>query len=71
MKETLLKLKLKKSEDRGGTYYLTTFIEETPVVVDSWERPELFRELLKFWRESSEIKRTTLNSRHNPLPDNK
>ncbi len=62
-KENLLKLKLKRSNNRGGTYYLTTFIEGKSLVIDSWERPELFRELLKFWRESSSLADDVWNSR--------
>lgn len=65
MKTTVINLKLKKSEDRGGTFYLTTFSNGKPLVVDSWERPELFKELLKFARESAsgQTEREVWNSR--------
>jgi len=66
MKNTVMSIKVKQSEDRLNTFYLTTFIDGKHIVVDSWEYPELFRELLKFHATHNKV----WNSRASSLSDN-
>lgn len=50
-KEHVIKLKLKKDNTRFGVYYLTSFYNGKQITVDSWKRPQLFKEILAFVKE--------------------
>jgi hypothetical protein len=55
MKETLMSMKLKWSADRSGTYYLTAFLNGKSIVIDSWEYPALFKELLRIYSAPEKV----------------